>query len=134
MTPIKMTPGSNCTVASTAMLLDMTIQDVLDELNWHRPTNDIEYHIQEIHDLFLRRDKCLYTIYMDYVIEDRYGSTRNIGFNIQFIARIMGREALLFTGTHCYAWDGEYVIDPRHGIQQPIITILGDLELALVVR
>jgi len=139
MNLIKQT-GPFCLVASAAMILDTTVEELHHEIShdgteeWW-PGHMRGVHIQEIQDCCLRRGKCLYIIEREPMIapNDAYEpKTYVIHQEDRFWLAIYRHRAILIKDNHAVAWDGIVVHDPR-GFTNPYTPIfheawiLGDL-------
>lgn len=113
--------GPYCLVASAAMLLETTIEQLHKEIGhdgteiWWPPAHMRGVHIQEIQECFLRRGSCLYPftpvpeIAPDLDTEPKPLPERHLALN----HHLAGRWAILIIEGHAMAWDGSFVYDPR---------------------
>jgi len=118
--------GPYCLVASAAMILDTTIEQLHAEICsdgteiWWPPTSMRGIHIQEIQDCCLRRSSCLYPIEMNPLLcPDHTGNfsprecySEDIRLP-RFRNEVMLKRAILITENHAVAWDGSNVFDPK---------------------
>ena len=122
MNLIKQT-GPFCLVASAAMILDTTVEQLHREIGtdgteiWW-PNHMRGIHIQEIQDCCLRRNKCLYPIEMNPLLAPNEFADPKACLNPIYVTErlrlsVLDRRAILITDNHAVAWNGKEVYDPK---------------------
>ncbi len=127
--------GTNCLLYSAAMVLDVDASILVKEIGhdgshivWPHlgsPLGEVNYHIQEIMDCFIKRGYALapidlYPITEPIVLQpvEHYVLWKECDAEDRFIEYIKGHEGILIgqgnNGLgHAAAWDGELVYDPN---------------------
>ena len=114
--------GPFCLVASAAMILDTTIEQLHKEIGhdgteiWWPPNHMRGIHIQEIQDCCLRRNTCLYPVEREPLLApDDQTEPRGYMSNpiIRLYYAIFLHPAILITYNHAVAWNGSMVFDPK---------------------
>jgi len=146
MRPIKQ-QGDTCMLTSLAMLLDISVEDIIKELGhdglsiwWPENRGCKRYrgiNIQEAIDCVVRRRRGLMPIHLYPMNAPDVNSTPKSIYpeavaTARFLRLIDGRPGLLFVenhsgNRHCCAWDGELVYDPLGAIGE-----IEDLKMPII--